>query len=195
MHAYEAHLRKTGKEPSHSLMKEMLAGIAAAEVDRLIETKGLDYIDRHKAHKMAKKQAHHLAHQRYGDGGNGWGYAQSQGGYAGAYDFNGRGAPWGTQGCPSYGGGGYGGPQMGGGYGGPQMGGGYGGQQMGGGYGGPQQGYYPQQGPQMGYGGPQFGGPPPPGMMGGGYPQQGFQGQGGGKHHHHHKHHHHNQGF
>jgi hypothetical protein len=40
MKAYENHLRATGQEPSHSLMKELLAGFAAAEVDKLAETKG-----------------------------------------------------------------------------------------------------------------------------------------------------------
>lgn len=140
----------------------MLAGIATAEVDKLIETKGLDAIDRHKAHKEAERHAHALAEQRYG-GGTGMEYAQQQGGYAGAYDFQNRGgAPWGTQGCPSYG---YGG----GGYAPPQ---------------GPPQGYYP---PPGGYGGPPppqgYGGGPPQGYGGG--PPQGYgggppQGYGGG---------------
>jgi hypothetical protein len=40
MKAYENHLRASGQQPSHSLMKEMLAGFAAAEVDKLAETKG-----------------------------------------------------------------------------------------------------------------------------------------------------------
>ncbi|KAI0034835.1 hypothetical protein K488DRAFT_34503, partial [Vararia minispora EC-137] len=66
MHAYESHLRATGQEVSHPIMKEILASIAAAEVDRLAETKGLDWLDRHKAKKMAEQQAHALAEQRYG---------------------------------------------------------------------------------------------------------------------------------
>ncbi|KAF7972425.1 hypothetical protein HWV62_17988 [Athelia sp. TMB] len=138
-------------------MKEMLAGIASAEVDKLIETKGLNAIDRHKAKKEAEHHAHMLAEQRY-QGGTGVEYAQQQGGYAGAYNFQGGGAPWGTQGCPSYGygGGGYGG----GGYAPPQ---------------GPPPGYYPPPGPPGGgYGGPPQG-------YGGGYggpPQGGYQGQG-----------------
>lgn len=114
----------------------MLAGIAAAEVDKLVETKGLDAIDRHKAKKMAEQQAHALAEQRYG-GGTGLQYAQQQGGYAGQYNYSG-GAPWGAQGCPSYG---YGGPPP------PQ-----------GGYYPPPQGYPPyggQPGYQGGYAPPQ----------------------------------------
>lgn len=155
MHAYEAHLRAEGKEPTHAFMKEMLAGIAAAEVDRLIETKGLDYIDRHQAEQMAQQQAYYLAQQRYGDNGNGWAYAQNQQDcYTGLYNYNGRGVPWGMQGCPSYGRGfgrGFGqggrferrhlgrefeGRQLGGGFGGRQLGGGFGGRQLGGGLGG-----------------------------------------------------------
>lgn len=40
MKAYENHLKSTGQEPSHPVMKEMLAAFAAAEVDKLVETKG-----------------------------------------------------------------------------------------------------------------------------------------------------------
>ena len=49
-------------------MKEMLAGFAAAEVDKLFETKGLDYLDREKAKQMAVHQSHKLAHDKYGPG-------------------------------------------------------------------------------------------------------------------------------
>lgn len=89
MRAYESHLRASGQQPSHALMKEILAGIAAAEVDKLVETKGLDYVDRHKAKKLAEKQAHELADQRY-SGGTGYEYVQGQG------------HEWGMQGHPSH---------------------------------------------------------------------------------------------
>jgi len=69
MKAYEDHVRSTGEQVSHPLMKEMLAGFAAAEVDKLFETKGLDYIDREKAKRQAIQQAHHIAEERYGPGG------------------------------------------------------------------------------------------------------------------------------
>jgi len=49
-------------------MKEILAGIAAAEVDKLFETKGLDFLDREKAKHRAIQQAHHLANEQYGSG-------------------------------------------------------------------------------------------------------------------------------
>jgi hypothetical protein len=148
MKAYEDHCRRTGEQVSHPLMKEMLAGFAAAEVDKLFETKGLDYLDREKAKRAAIQQAHHLANEQYGQGGvynpqgNQYGnepfnYPQ-QGGY-GNNQFSGGNYP--QQG-------GYGNNQFdGGNY--PQQG-GYGNNQFGGGGGN-----YPQQG---GYGNPQFGG-------------------------------------
>jgi deoxyribodipyrimidine photolyase-like uncharacterized protein len=68
MKAYEDHLRRTGHHVSHPLMKEILAGIAAAEVDKLFETKGLDFLDREKAKHRAIQQAHHLANEQYGPG-------------------------------------------------------------------------------------------------------------------------------
>ncbi|CAF1050979.1 unnamed protein product [Adineta ricciae] len=69
MKAYEDHCRREGQHVSHAFMKEMLAGFAAAEVDKLFETKGLDFLDREKAKRHAIEQAHHLANERYGQGG------------------------------------------------------------------------------------------------------------------------------
>ena len=69
MKAYEDHVRKTGEQVSHPLMKEMLAGFAAAEVDKLFETKGLDFIDREEAKRRAVQQAHQIADEKYGQGG------------------------------------------------------------------------------------------------------------------------------
>ena len=91
--------------------QEMLGGIAAAEVDKLVETKGLDAIDKWKAKREAEKHAHQLADQRY-QGGNGFDYAQQQGGYAGQYNYQApSGPPFGGPGCPSYN---YGGAPQGG---------------------------------------------------------------------------------
>jgi len=55
----------TGKPVSHQFAKELLVGIAGAEVDKLIETKGLDYIDREKAKRHAKENAEHLYDEHY----------------------------------------------------------------------------------------------------------------------------------
>lgn len=77
MKAYEDHVRRTGERVSHPLMKEMLAGFAAAEVDKLFETRGLDYLDREKARRHAIEQAHHIANEQYGPGGT-FNYEQNQ---------------------------------------------------------------------------------------------------------------------
>jgi len=81
MKAYEDHLRKTGQPVTHSTMKELLAGFASAEVDKLFESKGLDFIDRKEAEHHAKQQAHHYAEQRYGRDNTGYEYAQDQNNY------------------------------------------------------------------------------------------------------------------
>jgi hypothetical protein len=69
MKAYEDHVRRTGEQVSHPMMKEMLAGLASAEVDKLFESKGLDFLDREKAKRQAVQQAHQLADEKYGAGG------------------------------------------------------------------------------------------------------------------------------
>ncbi|KAI5475677.1 hypothetical protein MNV49_001052 [Pseudohyphozyma bogoriensis] len=55
--AYEKHQAEKGKPVNHALAKELIAGFAGAEVDKLFETKGLDFIDREKAKHHAKKEA------------------------------------------------------------------------------------------------------------------------------------------
>ncbi|KAI8820398.1 uncharacterized protein EV422DRAFT_68723 [Fimicolochytrium jonesii] len=68
MKAYEKHVAQNGAPPSHEKMKELLAGFAAAEVDKQFETKGIDWLDRDKAKKHAIAQAHKLADEQYGSG-------------------------------------------------------------------------------------------------------------------------------
>lgn len=55
--AYEKKQEKEGKPASHALAKELIAGIAGAEVDKLFESKGLDFIDKEKAKHHATKEA------------------------------------------------------------------------------------------------------------------------------------------
>lgn len=64
--AFEDHQRKEGKNVSHAFAKELLAGFAGAEVDKLAETKGADWIDREKAKHQAKQNAEQLYDQHYG---------------------------------------------------------------------------------------------------------------------------------
>jgi len=47
------------------MAKEILAGFAGAEADRLFETKGEDFYDKEKFKHHAKQQAEHLYDQRY----------------------------------------------------------------------------------------------------------------------------------
>ncbi|EJF64810.1 hypothetical protein BD309DRAFT_962265 [Dichomitus squalens] len=47
--AYEKHVAASGQPPSHAKAKELLAGFAGAFIDRIVETKGLDYVDKQKA--------------------------------------------------------------------------------------------------------------------------------------------------
>ncbi|GAA5847611.1 hypothetical protein JCM3766R1_000811 [Sporobolomyces carnicolor] len=54
---YEAHCAENGKPASHAKAKELIASLAAIEATKLIETKGLDHLDKAKAEHEAKKQA------------------------------------------------------------------------------------------------------------------------------------------
>lgn len=56
-----------GEPVQHQFAKEMLAGLAGAEVDKLAETKGLDELDRERAKHQAKKQTEYLYDEQYGN--------------------------------------------------------------------------------------------------------------------------------
>lgn len=172
MKAYEDRRAAEGYH-DHAFAREMLAAIAGAEVDKLVETKGMNWVDARRAKEHAQQQAVAMYDSKY-CGGQGGNYGPPGGGYGGPPGGGYGGPPGG-----GYGGGGYGGPPGGGygggGYGGPP-GGGYGGP-PGGGYGGPPGGGYGGP-PGGGYGGPPgggYGGPPgggyynPQGYGGGGY--------------------------
>ncbi|KJK84207.1 hypothetical protein H634G_00570 [Metarhizium anisopliae BRIP 53293] len=55
--AYEDHVARNGHPDDHAKAKEILAGAIGFFVDREVETKGLDYIDREKAKRHAQQQA------------------------------------------------------------------------------------------------------------------------------------------
>ena len=69
MNAYENQVRSSGQTVSHKEMKEILAASAAAEVDNIFESNGIDFLDREKAKRAAVKEAYHLAEENYGEGG------------------------------------------------------------------------------------------------------------------------------
>ncbi|CAO3668091.1 unnamed protein product [Umbelopsis ramanniana] len=63
--AWEDHQRREGKTVSHGFAKELLAGFAGAEIDKLIETKGLDFVDREKAKRHAKDNVERYYEEEY----------------------------------------------------------------------------------------------------------------------------------
>ncbi|VDB98761.1 unnamed protein product [Peniophora sp. CBMAI 1063] len=63
--AYEKHVSANGKPDSHAQAKEILAGFAGAFVDRMVETKGLDFVDKEEAKYKAHKQLSEASSQDY----------------------------------------------------------------------------------------------------------------------------------
>ncbi|KAF8630576.1 hypothetical protein AX17_005388 [Amanita inopinata Kibby_2008] len=63
--AYEEHVAANGKPDSHAKAKEIFAGLAGAFVDRMVETKGLDFVDREKAKYDAHKHAEEYVSEGY----------------------------------------------------------------------------------------------------------------------------------
>ncbi|OQD77447.1 hypothetical protein PENDEC_c002G05221 [Penicillium decumbens] len=57
MKAYEDHEARNGQIDDHARAKEVVAGLIGAFVDREVETKGLDFIDREKAKRHARERA------------------------------------------------------------------------------------------------------------------------------------------
>ncbi|KAF8547732.1 hypothetical protein OG21DRAFT_1424264 [Imleria badia] len=49
MKAWNQHRERNGDQVDHAMMKQFMAAAAGAFIDRMIETKGLDSIDRHRA--------------------------------------------------------------------------------------------------------------------------------------------------
>jgi len=65
MKAFEEHKAKNGTPPSHAKAKEIFAALAVAEVAKLMQTKGADFVDKEKAEHEAKKKAEHLYDEQY----------------------------------------------------------------------------------------------------------------------------------
>ncbi|KAI9850308.1 MAG: hypothetical protein M1838_005868 [Thelocarpon superellum] len=63
--AFEDHQRNEGKPVSHAFAKELLAGFVGGEVDKLAETKGMDFYDRERAQHQAKESAGNMYDQHY----------------------------------------------------------------------------------------------------------------------------------
>ncbi|KAL8722988.1 MAG: hypothetical protein Q9225_000604 [Loekoesia sp. 1 TL-2023] len=54
-----------GKPVSHAFAKELLAGFAGAEVDKLAETKGMDEYERERAKHRARESAENMYDEHY----------------------------------------------------------------------------------------------------------------------------------
>ena len=65
--ASESDFSCLGHPDEHAKAKEILAGVIGAFVDREVETKGLDFIDREKAKRHAQEQAEAQLNNQYGD--------------------------------------------------------------------------------------------------------------------------------
>ncbi|PWN95421.1 CipC protein [Tilletiopsis washingtonensis] len=65
MRQYEKHEEREGKPQSHAFAKELIAGFAGAEADKLFETKGLSFLDREEAKRHARQQAEQAYEDRY----------------------------------------------------------------------------------------------------------------------------------
>lgn len=71
-----------GVAENHTMAKDILAGLAGAEADKLVETKGEDFYDREKMKRDAQENASNYYDQQY-QGGGGSGYRGNQGGDSG----------------------------------------------------------------------------------------------------------------
>ena len=77
-------LSSTGVAENHTLAKDVLAGLASGEADKLIETHGENFYDREKMKYDARQQANTCYDQQYGNQGGDSGYQQG-GGDSGNY--------------------------------------------------------------------------------------------------------------
>ena len=66
MRMYEHHREREGIVEHHELGKELLAGFAAAEIDKHFEEGRYGHLNHHEARRMARERAEYLWQQRYG---------------------------------------------------------------------------------------------------------------------------------
>ncbi|KZS90749.1 hypothetical protein SISNIDRAFT_475251 [Sistotremastrum niveocremeum HHB9708] len=69
--AYENHVANNGNPGSHPEAVEIASGLAGAFVDREVETRGLDWIDKEKAKRQASEQIQQNFTQDQWQGGGG----------------------------------------------------------------------------------------------------------------------------
>ncbi|KAI9264722.1 hypothetical protein BY458DRAFT_476840 [Sporodiniella umbellata] len=68
MRAYNKKQEEEGANPEndHHVAKQMLAALAAASVDHMAESKGMDWVDRQKAKKHAEEEAQKMYSEKTG---------------------------------------------------------------------------------------------------------------------------------
>jgi hypothetical protein len=66
MRMYEHHREREGIVEHHELGKEMLAGFAAAEIDKHFDQGHYGHLDRHEAKRLAREQSDYLWQQQHG---------------------------------------------------------------------------------------------------------------------------------
>ncbi|KAK3392025.1 hypothetical protein B0T20DRAFT_384499 [Sordaria brevicollis] len=72
MHMWEKQQRREGRPVHHAVAKEALAALAAAEVDKMIEKRGLrGNVDREEARRDAREKITGLYDRQYGGGQEG----------------------------------------------------------------------------------------------------------------------------
>jgi len=80
MRLYEKRRAQDGYH-DHALAREILAGLVVMEIDKLFETKGLDWIDRERAKQLAHEQTGLMYDAQFGN-------SQGQGGFGGGSGGN-----------------------------------------------------------------------------------------------------------
>jgi hypothetical protein len=65
MRKYEKHRESEGITGRHEEGKEIIAGLAAAEADKLVETRGVEHLDRERARRQSAEQAQYLYDRQY----------------------------------------------------------------------------------------------------------------------------------
>ena len=77
-------LTRLGVAENHTMAKDIMAGFATGEADKLVETHGENFYDREKMRYDAKQQANQCYDQQYGNNqGGDSGYGDQQGGDSG----------------------------------------------------------------------------------------------------------------
>ncbi|KAG0231628.1 hypothetical protein B0O80DRAFT_382625 [Mortierella sp. GBAus27b] len=63
--AMKSYEDKQGTNANHKLTKELFAAFAGAEAEKLVETKGLDHLDKYEARRQAEANAERIYDEKY----------------------------------------------------------------------------------------------------------------------------------